>query len=74
MKPTPRQQKLIEEVQNQASFWMTTNDIDSPTHYCDMEEEVQKLEMDDVLSKEDAKKFEDLLGDLFDFIKSKKFS
>lgn len=73
MKPTPRQKQLIEEVQNQASFWMNTNDIDSPTHYCDMEEEVSKLEMDDLLSKEEAKKFEDLLGDLFDFIKSKKY-
>lgn len=74
MKPTPRQKKLIEEVQNQASFWMNTNDIDSPTHYGDMEAEVQSLEMEDVLSKEDAKKFEDLLGDLFDFIKARKFS
>lgn len=73
MKPTPRQKKLIEEVQNQASFWMTTNDIDSPTHYCDLEEETYKLEMDDTLSKEDRKKFEDLIGDLFDFIKTRKY-
>jgi len=71
MKATPRQQKLIEEVQNQASFWMNTNDITSPTHYCDIEEEVRKLEMDDLLTKADAKKFEDLLGDLYDFIKTK---
>jgi hypothetical protein len=73
MKPTPRQQKLIEEVQNQASFWMNTNDLDSPTHYGDLEEEVKKFVWDDDLSKEDAKKFEDLLGDLLDFIKSKKY-
>lgn len=73
MKPTPRQKHLIEVVQNQASFWMSTNDIDSPTHYSDMEEEVSKLEWDtDHLTKEDAKKFEDLLGDLFDFIKARK--
>lgn len=72
MKPTPRQKLLIEEVQNQASFWMMTNDIDSPTHYGDMEQEISKLEWDDHLTKADAKKFEDLLGDLFDFIKARK--
>jgi hypothetical protein len=72
MKPTPRQNKLIEEVQNQAHFWMNTNDIDSPTHYCDIEEECFKLEDDANLTIEDRKKFEDLLGDLFDFIKKRK--
>ena len=73
MKPTPRQQKLIEEVQNQAHFWMNTNDLDSPTHYCDIEEETFKLEMDDLLTKEERKEFEDRLSDLLDFIKSKKY-
>jgi hypothetical protein len=73
MKPTPRQQKLIEEVLNQAHFWMNTNDLDSPTHYCDIEEEMNKLEWDEVVSKEEKKKFEDLLCDLLDYIKSKKY-
>jgi hypothetical protein len=72
MKPTPRQKLLIEEIQNQAHFWMNTNDIDSPTHYCDIEEEVAKLEDDANLTKDERKKFEDLLGDLFDFIKKRK--
>lgn len=71
MKPTPRQLLLLEEIQNQANFWTNTNDISSPTHYCDIEEEVKKLELDDVLTKAEAKKFEDLLGDLFDFVKTK---
>lgn len=72
MKPTPRQNLLIEEVQNQSHFWMNTNDIDSPTHYGDIECECLKLEDDANLSQDERKKFEDLLGDLFDFIKSKK--
>jgi len=71
MKPTPRQKQLIEEVANQASFWMNTNDLQSPTHYSDLEDEISLLELNDILSAEEAKKFEDLLGDLFDFIKSK---
>lgn len=71
MKPTPRQKQLIEEVANQASFWMNTNDLQSPTHYCDIEDEIALLKLDDILTTDEAKKFEDLLGDLFDFIKSK---
>lgn len=72
MKATPLQKLLIEEIQNQATFWMSTNDIDSPTHYGDMEQEISKLEWDNHITKADAKKFEELLGDLFDFIKTKK--
>ena len=72
MKPTPRQNLLLNEVQNQVHFWMNTNDIDSPTHYCDIEEEAFKLEDPAVLTAEDRKKFEDLLGDMLDFIKTKK--
>lgn len=73
MKPTPRQQKLIEKVLVQASYWENTNDIDSPTHYGDLEEDIKLLVMDDVLTKEEGQKFEDLVADLYDFIKSKKF-
>jgi len=72
MKATPRQKLLIEEMYNQAHFWMNSNDIDSPTHYGDIEEECLKLEDDASLTKEDRLKFEELLGDLLDFIKKKK--
>lgn len=71
MKPTPRQKLLIEEVQNQVAYWMNTNDLTSPTHYGDLEEEIKKLEDSAELSKADLIKFEDLLGDLLDFIKTK---
>jgi hypothetical protein len=72
MKPTPRQKVLIEEIQNQSYFWMNSNDIDSPTHYVDIEEEAWKLEDDANLTVEDRKKFEDLLSELFDFVKHRK--
>lgn len=72
MKATARQKLLIEEINNQAHFWANSNDIDSPTHYCDIEEECLKLEEDASLTKEERVKFEDLLCDLYDFIKKKK--
>lgn len=72
MKATPRQNLLINEIQNQAHYWSNTNDIDSPTHYGDIEAECFKVEDDANLTKEERLKFENLLGDLLDFIKTKK--
>jgi hypothetical protein len=72
MKPTPRQNKILEMISNQVHFWMNTNDIDSPTHYSDLEDDVQSLEYIDQLSKEDAKQLENMLGDIYDFIKKRK--
>lgn len=34
------------------SFWMNSNDIDSPTHLCDIDEEVAKLELDEDMESE----------------------
>lgn len=72
MKATPRQKLLLQEVHNQTSFWMNTNDLDSPTHYNDIEEEAFKLEDEASLTEAERRKFEDLLGDMLDFIKTKK--
>ena len=44
MKPTQLQKKICELVKSQASFWINTNDINSPTHYCDMWEELNDIE------------------------------
>lgn len=38
MKPTKLQKKICELIKSQASFWISTNDIYSPTHYNDIEE------------------------------------
>ena len=38
MKPNKSQLKVIESVRNTLSFWESTNDIDSPTHECDIDE------------------------------------
>ncbi len=38
MKPNNGQIKIIESIRSTLSFWENTNDIDSPTHECDIDE------------------------------------
>ena len=52
MKPNKHQKEICEMIKSQASFWMNSNDIDSPTHLCDIDEEVSKLEVDDEMESE----------------------
>ena len=44
MKPTNLQKKICELIKSQASFWMNTNDINSPTHYTDIDAELDCIE------------------------------
>lgn len=50
MKPNKQQKEICELIKSQVSYWMSSNDIDSPTHFCDIDEEVSKMEL-----KEDMK-------------------
>lgn len=52
MKPNEQQKKVCELIKSQASFWMNSNDIDSPTHLCDIDEEVANLELDEEMESE----------------------
>jgi hypothetical protein len=38
MKPNKSQIKVIEAIKDTLSFWEGTNDINSPTHECDIDE------------------------------------
>lgn len=38
-----KQKEIIKFFQKQLSFWEKTNDIDSPTHYTDISEELRVL-------------------------------
>jgi hypothetical protein len=51
MKPSSKQLKVIEFLEQQLKFWKNTNDIGSPTHIGDIREFSQFL--DDVLSKDE---------------------
>lgn len=66
MKPTKNQKELCKLVRNQASFWSNTNDIYSPTHYNDIEEEVNEI---DFLCEDAKEQFIDALSTLYHLIK-----
>jgi len=67
MKPTENQQKLAELVKGQAEFWIETNDISSPTHLCDLEQDIDEIEF---LSEDEKSKFCDMLLGILNFIRN----
>lgn len=68
MKPTELQKKICDLIISQAEFWKVTNDINSPTHYCDIGEEI--LRDFDELSDSQKDILEDRLIDLLIFVRS----
>ena len=66
MKPTKLQKKICELIKSQASFWMNTNDINSPTHYNDIEEGVEDI---DELSEYDKEELLFALRNLYQLVK-----
>lgn len=52
MKPNKQQKEICETIKSQASFWMNSNNIDFPTHVCDIDEEVSNLELDEEMESE----------------------
>ncbi len=45
MKISEKQKEICKFIEKQAKYWTNTNDIDSPTHWSDMEDEIKKLDM-----------------------------
>ena len=66
MKSTDKQKELCEFIRSQASFWTNTNDIDSPTHISDIEEEINNIEW---LSEYSKIGLMHLMEELYFFIK-----
>lgn len=69
MKPTEIQKKVCDYIIGQCGFWKSTNDISSPTHYCDMEEECF-ARLEDILSDEQREELVNKTRELFNFIKN----
>ena len=60
MQTTEKQKQVCDTIITQIESWKTSNDILSPTHYCDNQESVQKLELSEY-SEEDLTNFLDNL-------------
>jgi hypothetical protein len=68
MKATYKQKEICDLIINQVSFWKSSNDINSPTHYCDNSESVRSIEG---LSEEDEEDLTNFLDNLLNFVKEK---
>ena len=68
MKTNKTQQYICDVIQNQQNYWKHSNDITSPTHLTDIEEECF-AQLDDLISDEDREEFEEKLKDLYRFIR-----
>lgn len=68
MKANKIQQRICDVIQGQQSFWKNSNDITSPTHLVDIEEECF-VQLFDFLTEQERLEFEEKLQDLYWFIR-----
>lgn len=52
MKPTIIQIKIAKIIEECSAFWQSTNDINSPTHICNIEETVNRDLLEDLTDDE----------------------
>jgi hypothetical protein len=64
MKPTTKQLKVIEFLENQLKFWKNTNDIGSPTHVGDISE-FSRANLYDVFSEDEIEDVDILTTELY---------
>lgn len=68
MKANKVQNYLCDVIHSQGNFWKHSNDITSPTHLNDIEEECS-AQLCNLISDEDREEFENKLKDLYWFIR-----
>ena len=68
MKANKVQNYLCDVILSQQAFWRNSNDITSPTHLNDIEEECY-TQLSDLISDEDREEFEKKIKDLYWFIR-----
>ena len=64
MKPTAKQLKVIEFLEQQLKFWKKTNDISSPTHIGDISE-FSRANLYDAFSEDEIKDIDILTTELY---------
>lgn len=63
MKPSEKQIKVIEFLEQQLKFWKHANDIRSPSHICDISE--YSSNMDNILSEDEIEDLDILTTELY---------
>lgn len=69
MQPNDKQKKVIEELVSMIRFWQTTNDIDSPSHECLMEEDIDSLIFELDIKANHSHRLNELLEELLELIR-----
>ena len=64
MKPSNKQLKVIDFLEQQLKFWKNTNDIESPTHIGDISE-FSRANFYDVFSEDEIKDIDILTTELY---------
>lgn len=72
MELNKKQIELIKALESQVQIWKKTNDIKSPSHYNLIDEELFKLEMDDILSEKQSEEINRILVLLYHSVKTLK--
>lgn len=70
MKTTEIQKKICKVVKLQSEFWTESNDLESPTHLCDIDECVGSLSLDDIITDDQSRELGDLLKSIYFFIRN----
>jgi hypothetical protein len=63
-KPTKRQKEVIELVSKLCGYWLTTNDLHSPSHDTDIDSEVSNMTIDDTITVEQGERLAEAIGEL----------
>lgn len=71
MKPTEKQMAICNAIITHIYWWRDTNDIDSPTHYTDMED-CLRADLDNVVNDGDRYIIQQKLKQIFEVIKRNK--
>ena len=70
MKANAKQIAVAKMIASQVHFWETTNDINSPTHRCDLDESIQTLIIDDIINEEDGEIILEGLEGIYDILRN----
>lgn len=70
MKLTNKQVEVIDTCISQLGFWKSTNDINSPTHFCDIDSDFSNLYFDDKITDEESNKLICKLSELLILIRN----
>lgn len=72
MKPSSKQIALAKLIEAEASGWQSSNNITSPTHYCDIRTEVGNFALFNNIDDATADKIEEALSALFTLVRNLK--